>query len=85
VTTVDLAFEPKEFTIAADTDVTVTITNDGALQHDFTIDELDVASDLFDGGSSGTVTINAPAGTYEFYCSVPGHKEAGMIGTLTVQ
>lgn len=24
-------------------------------------------------------------GTYEFYCSVPGHKDAGMKGTLTVQ
>ncbi len=85
VSTVDLAFEPKEFTIAAGTDVTVTITNDGALQHDFTIDDLDIASDLLNGGDSTTVTINAPAGTYEFHCSVPGHKEAGMVGTLTVE
>jgi uncharacterized cupredoxin-like copper-binding protein len=85
VSTVDLAFEPKEFTIAAGTDVTVTITNEGALQHDFTIDELDIASDLLNGGDSGTVTINAEPGTYEFYCSVPGHREAGMVGTLTVE
>jgi uncharacterized cupredoxin-like copper-binding protein len=24
------------------------------------------------------------AGTYQFYCAEPGHKEAGMVGTLTV-
>ena len=85
VTAIELAFEPKEFTIPAGTDVVVTIENGGALQHDFVIDELEVKSDLLDGGSSGTVTINAEPGTYEFYCSVPGHAEAGMVGTLTVQ
>ncbi len=37
-------------------------------------------------GSSGTLRLKVPApGTYEFYCSVAGHKEAGMKGTLTVQ
>ena len=29
--------------------------------------------------------INAAAGSYQFYCREPGHKEAGMVGTLTVQ
>ncbi len=85
VVAVDIAFEPKEFTIAADTDVVVTITNEGMLQHDFHIDELEIASDLLDGGESTEVTINAPAGTYEFYCAVTGHREAGMVGTLTVE
>jgi uncharacterized cupredoxin-like copper-binding protein len=36
-------------------------------------------------GDTVSATINAPAGTYEFYCNVPGHKQAGMFGTLTVQ
>jgi uncharacterized cupredoxin-like copper-binding protein len=31
------------------------------------------------------VTINAKPGTYQFYCSIPGHKDLGMIGTLIVQ
>jgi uncharacterized cupredoxin-like copper-binding protein len=30
------------------------------------------------------VIPGAAAGTYDFYCSLPGHKEAGMTGTLTV-
>ena len=85
VHTVDLGFEPKEFTIPANTDVTVTVENKGVLQHDFVIDDLEVKADLIDGGDSTTVTINADAGTYEFYCSVPGHKQAGMVGTLTVE
>jgi hypothetical protein len=29
--------------------------------------------------------VNAPAGTYTFICDVPGHEEAGMVGTLTVE
>ncbi len=85
VVMVDIAFEPKEFTIAADTDVVVFLPNEGALEHNFTIDELGIATDTIPGGESTTVTINAPAGTYEYYCSIPGHREAGMVGTLTVE
>ena len=35
-------------------------------------------------GGKSTVTVNLKPGTYEFYCPVPGHKAAGMEGTLTV-
>ncbi len=83
--TVDLAFEPAEFTIPAGTDVVVTITNEGMLEHDFHVDDLGIASDLLGNGETTTVTINAEAGTYEFHCAVPGHREAGMVGTLTVE
>lgn len=84
VSTVDIAFEPKELAIPADISVVLTITNNGVLQHDFVIDELGIRSDLLNGGESATVTITAPVGTYTYYCSVPGHREAGMEGTLTV-
>src|SRR5690606_17680271 len=43
VVAVDIAFEPKELKIPADTDVVVTIENQGVLQHDFHIDELEIA------------------------------------------
>ena len=85
VATVDLAFEPKEFTIPANTDVTITITNKGALQHDFAVDDLGVQSDLINSGDQTTVTVNAAPGTYEFHCTVTGHAQAGMVGTLTVE
>jgi uncharacterized cupredoxin-like copper-binding protein len=38
----------------------------------------------FQGGSK-TLSLNLKPGTYKFYCSVPGHRMAGMEGTLTVQ
>ena len=83
VVSFDIYFEPAEFSIPADTDVPVTLPNDGVTLHNFSIDELGISVDIAPGASEETV-INAPAGTYEYYCNVPGHKEAGMVGTLTV-
>jgi outer membrane protein assembly factor BamB/plastocyanin len=82
---VDIAFDPKDLTIPANTDVTIQLTNNGAAVHNFNIDELNIHSGDINPGASGSVTINAAPGTYQYYCSIPGHKEAGMVGTLTVQ
>jgi uncharacterized cupredoxin-like copper-binding protein len=79
----DIFFEPKELTIPANTDVTVNLPNEGAAPHNFSIDALGIDVDIAPGATE-QVVINAPAGEYEFYCNVPGHKEAGMVGTLTV-
>jgi plastocyanin/mono/diheme cytochrome c family protein len=84
VTMHDIFFDPAELSIPADTDVVIKLENQGASVHDFSIDELNIAVTL-NPGESGEVTINAPAGTYEYYCSIPGHKAAGMVGTLTVE
>lgn len=81
---IDIAFEVTQFEIPANTDTVVTLINHGVLQHNFVIDELGIASPLFNGGESGSITINAPAGTYQYYCSVVGHAEVGMVGTLTI-
>ena len=35
-------------------------------------------------GESTEITINAPAGEYEYFCTEPGHKDIGMAGTLIV-
>ena len=80
----DIYFEPEELSIPADTDVTVQLPNDGVTLHNFSIDELGISVDIEPGATQETV-INAPAGEYEYYCNVPGHKAAGMLGTLTVQ
>jgi uncharacterized cupredoxin-like copper-binding protein len=81
---VDLAFVPAELTIPADTDVTIALPNTGAATHDFTIDDLGIHV-VARSAETATVTINAPPRRYEFYCSIPGHKQGGMVGTLIVQ
>ena len=81
----DIKFEPKEAQIPAATDVTVLLPNEGALPHNFSIDQLKISVDLPAGEKDAKTTINAPAGSYEYYCDIPGHKEAGMAGTLTVK
>ncbi|MEZ4564128.1 MAG: cupredoxin domain-containing protein [Thermomicrobiales bacterium] len=80
----DIYFDPKEITIPANTDVTISLPNEGVTLHDFSIDELGISVSI-DPGATEEVVINAPAGTYEYYCNVPGHKAAGMVGTLTVK
>jgi plastocyanin len=42
------------------------------------------ATPTFQGGSK-TLTLSLKPGVYKFYCSVPGHRMAGMEGTLTVK
>lgn len=45
--------------------------------------DLHVSADV---GKTGEVTFTPTAtGKYEFYCTVPGHKDAGMLGTLIVK
>lgn len=80
----ELAFDPAQVTIPADTDVTVTLPNEGALPHNFSIDALSISVDIPTGGSEET-TVNAAPGDYEYYCDIPGHKEGGMVGTLTAE
>ena len=78
----EFAFDPDTISIPAGVAETVTLANKGTVEHDITIDALGVKIHAGVGETvSGTVT--AEAGTYEFYCSVPGHKEAGMVGTFT--
>jgi plastocyanin/sugar lactone lactonase YvrE len=81
---VDFAFVPSELTIPADTEVTIRLTNEGSAPHNFFIDPLDVRSETIGGGQETTVTIRAAAGDYEYFCAIPGHRPAGMVGTLHV-
>lgn len=81
----DVLFEPTEFQVPAGQDVTVALPNEGALPHNFSIDALSIDVDLAAGTTDGSATVNVAAGDYEYYCNVPGHKEAGMRGVLTAQ
>jgi plastocyanin len=64
-------------------ELTVTMSNGDLFWHTFTIDELGVNAFVPVGGAR-TISINAPPGTYHFYCAMPGHAALGMQGTLIV-
>ena len=67
--------------------VTIDMKNDSPVPHDVSIEGGGVderGKEVTDGGTS-TVTADLKPGAYTFYCSVPGHREAGMEGKLTVR
>ncbi len=80
----DLYFEPADVTIPADTDVQVTVTNNGALDHNWDVLGTSFMTQIAGGGDVQTITVNLPAGEYDLQCDVPGHAAAGMVGKLTV-
>ena len=80
-----LSYDTKQLSAKAGK-VTITMTNMSPLEHNVTVAQGSTvlgATPTFQGGSK-TLTLNLKAGTYTFYCSVPGHRQAGMEGTLTV-
>jgi plastocyanin len=69
-------------------EVTVDFTNGQAVPHDVAIESMNgeviAETEVLAEGSEST-TANLKPGTYTFFCTVPGHREAGMEGTLTVK
>jgi plastocyanin len=66
--------------------VTIDFTNDSSLPHDVKLEGPGVNGEGTDTitGSSTSVTLDLQPGEYTFYCSVDGHRAAGMEGTLVV-
>jgi plastocyanin len=65
----------------------ITSANDGTAPHNIAVEGNGVKElgEVVDPGGTSKVTFDAKPGTYTFYCSVPGHREGGMEGELTVQ
>jgi uncharacterized cupredoxin-like copper-binding protein len=109
VTAKEFGFAPAQLTVTAGQPVELTFQNTGAVEHDWSVREIDLAGnptaagetgsahmgDMHDApklhvaagpGAQGKLTFTpSKAGTYEYFCTVAGHKEAGMVGTLTVK
>lgn len=84
VTASSFAFAPDEITVRAGEDVAVVLTSED-VEHDVTVDELDAHVAAAAGATAeGGFRADEP-GELTFYCSVPGHREAGMEGTLVVE
>jgi uncharacterized cupredoxin-like copper-binding protein len=83
----DLAFDQKDVS-AKSGSVTIDFDNQQPLQHDVKVEDSSGqelgGTDLVSSGTANA-TVDLQPGTYTFFCSVPGHREAGMEGTLTVK
>jgi plastocyanin len=77
-----LKFEQTDVSATAGS-ITIDFTNMSSLPHDVTI-EGDGGTDEITGSTTST-TVDLDPGTYTFFCSVDGHRAAGMEGTLTVK
>jgi plastocyanin len=80
-----LSYDTKQLSAKAGT-VTIDMANMSPVEHNVTIAEgtkVLGATPTFTGGTK-TLTVKLKPGTYTFFCSVPGHRQAGMEGTLTV-
>ncbi len=68
--------------------VTVNFTNSSPVPHDVAIEnsegETIGQTEVISEGSDST-EVDLKPGTYHFYCTIPGHRQAGMEGTLTVK
>jgi plastocyanin len=69
--------------------VTIDLDNTQAVQHDVAVEDSGGTelgkSDLIAQGSTSLTLQNLKPGTYTYFCTVPGHRDAGMQGTLTVK
>lgn len=82
----DLTFDQAPTTLPA-SKVTIALDNKAGLAHDVTFEGVrgDKPVVQTNGKGSDTGTVELQPGTYTYYCSVPGHRQAGMEGTVTVQ
>ncbi len=85
----EYSFSPDTIRVQPGQEVRVTFENTGSIGHDFVVEGLDVGTEVIEPGNTDSVTFTAPSSSGEypmtFLCSVPGHQEAGMEGTLIVE
>ena len=82
-----LKYDKQSLTATA-SNFTITLANMSPVPHDVTIvkanGQVVGATAIFTGGSK-SLSLKLSPGTYTFYCSVPGHRAAGMSGALVVK
>lgn len=83
----ELAYTTTEASAKAG-NVTVDFKNPQSLTHDVAIEDSsgkEVGKTELIGEGETSTSVDLKPGTYTYYCTVPGHREAGMEGTLTVK
>jgi nitrite reductase (NO-forming) len=83
VTASEFKFAPNKLELAGPGELSVTLLNKGAVEHDITVDGVGAVKANAGATAKGVLKFDK-AGTYTFFCSIPGHKEAGMVGQIVV-
>jgi nitrite reductase (NO-forming) len=83
VTASDFKFGPAKLSLAGPGELAVTLKNAGMVEHDITVDGVGKVYAKAQQTANGTLKFDK-AGSYSFYCSIPGHKDAGMVGTIQI-
>lgn len=82
----DFSFSPSSLTLQSGERVKITFENVGATPHNLIIEGTSIATKTIPKGKSDVIEFTAPSsGTYTIFCSVAGHRELGMVGTLEVE
>ena len=81
----DLWFTPNEITIRADEPTVLVLSGVGATAHNLMVDDVGLQLHVGPGTESEVSLSDLPPGTYEYYCSIFGHRRGGMFGTLTIE
>lgn len=86
VTGAEYAFTPSTFTLKKGQPAEITFKNVGAFPHNLTIPDLNLKTKTIQPGEQDTIQFTPDkTGQFAFMCTVPGHADKGMRGTLTVQ
>lgn len=84
----EFKWTPKDVTAAAG-EITFNVVNKGTVEHNFVVEDAKgkvlKEVDAILPGKTMQVKVTLKAGKYTIVCTVPGHREAGMVGTLTVK
>lgn len=81
----EFAFSPSTLNAKVGQTVKITLTNNGKFPHNLSFPDLNVATKTISPGEKDTIAFTPDkAGTYTYLCTVPGHADRGMTGTLTV-
>lgn len=79
----DLYVKPSSVQVPAGTELIVQVTNKGAMAHDLRL-QGQTGTDMIEPGGSQEVSLGVMSETTEAWCTVPGHKEAGMVLAIEV-
>lgn len=82
----EYSFTPSSIAVQKGDNVSITLKNAGATAHTFFIDGYGITTGSALPGRSATLNFTADkTGTFDFYCSIDGHRDLGMRGTLEVK